>query len=53
MQKSFLFLLLFFLSGSNVSTRTIMPEKNMVASVPASDNINGEQLFDEMQLMES
>lgn len=50
MQKAFLFLLLFFLPLSNVSTRTSMPEKNAGTLFSASDKMDGEQLFEEMQL---
>lgn len=50
MQKAFLFLFLCFLPLSNVSTRTSLPEKNVTASVPASDMTDGEQLFEDMQL---
>lgn len=50
MQKAFLFLLLFFLPLSNVSTRTSMPEKNVGTLFSASDKMDGEQLFEEMQL---
>lgn len=50
MQKAFLFLLLFFLPLSNVSTRTSMPEKNVGTLFFASDKMDGEQLFEEMQL---
>lgn len=50
MQKAFLFLLLFFLPLSNVSTRTSMPEKNVGTLFSTSDKMDGEQLFEEMQL---
>ena len=50
MQKAFLFLFLFLFPLSNVSTRTAMPEKKVAASIPASQKIDGEQLFEEMQL---
>lgn len=50
MQKAFLFLFLFFLPFSNVTTRTSAPEKNAVTAIPASREIDGEQLFEEMQL---
>lgn len=51
MQKAFLFLLLFFLPFSNVSTRTALPEKGTDTSVAASDGgMDGEALFEEMQL---
>lgn len=50
MQKAFLFLILFFLPLSNVSTRTSMPEKNVGTLFSASDKMDGEQLFEEMQL---
>ncbi|MCD7923797.1 murein L,D-transpeptidase catalytic domain family protein [Phocaeicola sp.] len=50
MQKAFLFLFLFFLPLSNVSTRTATPEKNAIAAITASGKIDGEQLFEDMQL---
>lgn len=50
MQKAFLFLILFFLPLSNVSTWTSMPEKNVGTLFSASDKMDGEQLFEEMQL---
>lgn len=50
MQKSFLFLFLLFLPFSNVSTRTSTPEKNTFTSTPISGKMDGEALFEEMQL---
>ena len=50
MQKAFLFLFLFFLPLSNVSTRTATPEKNAIAAITVSGKIDGEQLFEDMQL---
>lgn len=50
MQKAFLFLFLFFLPFSNVSTRTTVSVEEANLSVPVSDKIDGEALFEEMQL---
>lgn len=50
MQKAFLFLFLFLFLSGNVSTRTATPEKKIAASIPASQKIDGEQLFEDMQL---
>ena len=50
MQKVFLFLFLFLFPASNVSTRTVTPEKKVATSAPASQKTDGEQLFEDMQL---
>ena len=50
MQKAFLLLFLFLFPSSNVSTRTATPEKKVATSVPAPQKMDGEQLFEDMQL---
>lgn len=50
MQKTFLLLFLFLFPSSNVSTRTATPEKKVATSVPAPQKMDGEQLFEDMQL---
>ena len=50
MQKTFLLLFLFLFPSSNVSTRTATPEKTVATSVPAPQKMDGEQLFEDMQL---
>lgn len=50
MQKTFLLLFLFLFPSSNVSTRTATPEKKVATSVPTPQKMDGEQLFEDMQL---
>ena len=50
MQKAFLLLFLFLFPSSNVSTRTATPEKKVATSVPAPQKMDGEQIFEDMQL---
>lgn len=48
--KNFLLLFLFLFPSSNVSTRTATPEKKVATSVPTPQKMDGEQLFEDMQL---
>lgn len=50
MQKAFLLLLLFLLPFHSLTIRTSVPEGHMAISPSTSGQIDGEQLFEEMQL---